>query len=1010
MKPLQLRMQAFGPFAGSERIDFTELGERALFLIHGPTGAGKTTLLDAICFALYGDTSGGEREAKAMRSDHAAAALATEIELEFALGAERYRVVRAPAQSRPKLRGEGFRDVTPTAQLDRWVNGDWKSLASQPQKVTEAVRGLLGFDSAQFRQVIVLPQGRFRELLTARSDEREAILQTLFRTERFRALSDEFKRRARELEDVGKTNRIQREALLSSAGHDSLESLREARAVLDADLAQLKPREVTAREAEARARRAFDCGRAAAQALHELEQANTLVAGHAANAEAIDAMRRTLAAARAAASLQPLDDARAKVVRARDDVVRRQRAAVEALQHATVAQREALVQLERETVRVPHKEALIKELNALQALEPRVNALAQALERHAGLTGRLSEQEAGQGKGEAALKALRETRDAARNEREQLLETANRLELVQHQIDAAVKREQHLQRLRQARNQLEGAQAQLAQADASLRSAQDELAAAQQAQDEAEHAWLAAQAGQLAAALSHAQACPVCGSTDHPAPAQLAPGSVTEADIRTARDVVRRVMQARDAAQLRRHEADKCAEGVRGLVAELEPQASEGGQGDIDMSALQQQLLAAKAARQRLEELAKRLPELEQRIIAAEAAAQQASAAREGLARELATLDAEIKLYREDVPEALRAPAALRAEIARVEQQRAALEQAFRRADGEARNAAQRFAAAQADAQAAESELSRASRAAEEAAGQLASAIAVSGFANEAAWRDALQSAATLAESEARIREYDEARIAADARLKQARSAAEGLAPPDLVALESAAAEAAKLLEHALLAVQEAVRKLADVDRLLAELGKLAAEAGEVEQRYQVLGRLAEVSAGGNPLRMTFQRFVLATLLDEVLEAASLRLTRMSRGRFELRRLRGVIDQRSAGGLELEVFDHYTGTCRPASTLSGGEGFLASLSLALGLADVVQSRSGGIQMETLFIDEGFGTLDPESLDFALRSLIDLQQGGRMVGVISHVAELRERMDVRLEVVAGAAGSSLRIVK
>src|SRR5690606_35757018 len=180
-------------------------------------------------------------------------------------------------------------------------------------------------------------------------------------------------------------------------------------------------------------------------------------------------------------------------------------------------------------------------------------------------------------------------------------------------------------------------------------------------------------------------------------------------------------------------------------------------------------------------------------------------------------------------------------------------------------------------------------------------------------------------------------------------------------------------------------------------------------QQYAVFGRLAEVAGGANPLRMSFQRFVLATLLDEVLEAASLRLARMSRNRYELQRRREAGDQRMAGGLELEVFDHYTGASRPANTLSGGESFLAALALALGLADVVQSRAGGVQMDTLFIDEGFGTLDPESLDFALSTLVDLREKGRMVGLISHVAELRERVDARLEVLAGPAGSRLRTV-
>ena len=166
--------------------------------------------------------------------------------------------------------------------------------------------------------------------------------------------------------------------------------------------------------------------------------------------------------------------------------------------------------------------------------------------------------------------------------------------------------------------------------------------------------------------------------------------------------------------------------------------------------------------------------------------------------------------------------------------------------------------------------------------------------------------------------------------------------------------------------------------------------------------------SSGNSRKLTFQRFVLAALLDDVLRQASHRLRAMSRGRYTLQRREDVADARKASGLDLEVFDDYTGRARPASTLSGGEGFMAALSLALGLSDVVQAYAGGIQLDTLFIDEGFGSLDPESLDMAMKALIDLQQKGRMVGIISHVDELKRQIDAGIEVTLGAAGSHVRV--
>jgi len=177
-----------------------------------------------------------------------------------------------------------------------------------------------------------------------------------------------------------------------------------------------------------------------------------------------------------------------------------------------------------------------------------------------------------------------------------------------------------------------------------------------------------------------------------------------------------------------------------------------------------------------------------------------------------------------------------------------------------------------------------------------------------------------------------------------------------------------------------------------------------LENRYAILGRLSEVANGRNKYGLTFQRFVLGALLDDVTVAATERLKLMSRGRYHLQRTLDRTRSNAAGGLELEVFDTYTGVARGVATLSGGETFLASLSLALGLVDVVQSYAGGIHLETIFVDEGFGTLDPESLDFAIRALIDLQKSGQLVGIISHVPELKERIDARLEVQPTDRGS------
>jgi len=245
--------------------------------------------------------------------------------------------------------------------------------------------------------------------------------------------------------------------------------------------------------------------------------------------------------------------------------------------------------------------------------------------------------------------------------------------------------------------------------------------------------------------------------------------------------------------------------------------------------------------------------------------------------------------------------------------------------------------------------------------------------------------------------------------VRRAEKEAEGLEKPDLEPIEEKYAEIKKKLEEALRRSGEVNQHIEQLSSAVRDVGKVDKDIGEKEAYYGIIGRLAEVASGRNPYNITLERFVLATLLDDVLAVASTRLRMMSNGRFDLQRLAGVDDRRRAGGLELVVYDTYTGTTRPVNTLSGGEGFLASLSLALGLADVVQSYAGGIKLDTIFIDEGFGSLDPESLDLALRALVDLQEEGRLVGIISHVPELKERVDVRLEVVPSKRGSEAKFV-
>jgi exonuclease SbcC len=283
--------------------------------------------------------------------------------------------------------------------------------------------------------------------------------------------------------------------------------------------------------------------------------------------------------------------------------------------------------------------------------------------------------------------------------------------------------------------------------------------------------------------------------------------------------------------------------------------------------------------------------------------------------------------------------------------------------------------------------------------------VTAAGFAAMADFQQAKRQPDRLNQLEQQISMFDKQLAAARERNNRAQVAVEQLNPPDLAGLQSGIESAKAAYETALAEHTSLAGQVKQTEQWLRRLQELQQVLNQLEARYAVFGRLSEVANGKNEFGLTFQRFVLGALLDDVAIAANERLKTMSRSRYQLQRTMDRARRNSAGGLELEVFDNYTGVARPVTTLSGGETFLASLSLALGLADVVQSYAGGIHLDAIFVDEGFGTLDPETLEFALQALIALQQGGRLVGIISHVPELKDRIDARLEIAVSAKGST-----
>ncbi len=1002
MKPHRLAIEAFGPYADPVAIDFDELAAEGLFLIHGTTGAGKTFLLDALCFALYGEVS-GDRSVKGLRSDHAPPGAVPRVSLEFSCGTARYRVERTPAHTAPKARGQGTVEKAPQAVLFRLdAEEPEQAVAAKTTEVTREVEGLVGLNAAQFRQVILLPQGRFAEVLRAKAEEREALLKTLFDTVIYERAGWWLEDQARTARNLALDQAREQEVLRRRAADAWAPQAPE---LPEGTEPPEPPADQVGLEALVEAIGAVVEGTEAAlgAASASLTAAQAAQAALTAQAERWD--RRATATAR----LGELDAKRETVAEYRQKLELAERA--ETLRPSLVAEqgaRRALALVERElqeqlraarqaraAARALPPSVLGLELVALPSAEALAAAGADLAARGAEVRELARKAEEAAQAGGAATAASQRAGDAE----------AGRTTAVAQQEQLAAEQERDLaliSQARSARDQLEGLQRAAREADGRAVAA-EAIAPARQRQHAAEAArngadrqvntaaaalndlrrrQIEGMAARLAGGLAAGAPCPVCGATEHPAPARPSADAVDDGAIAAAERTLAAATQAAQAAAV----ALANAQAALGTVLEKAGDSP-------DPLAARQAANAAAAAHQAAQALAAGLPALEQRTAAREQQRQQLAKAIEAAATAIA-------LERRAAAEASQRQRTLAEQVTR-ELGEGLEPGAVLRAFGPL-EAALKALVAGADAH------TRATSELEQAARRLGQELAASPFAT------ATEAAAALQEEGWRLRLVE--RIAAyEAAVIEQRNL---LAAPDLADLPEArpdTAAASDAVTRTDATRTRAVERHSEARGAQKEIGRLAAEhrAGaaalaEKQERADRLSAVANRCQGKAAPYISLQRWVLSAYLADICGYANQRLTLMTSGRYQLR----LTDEGGHGGrnagLGLRVLDAYTGEEREVSSLSGGETFQASLALALGVADTVQAHAGGVPLEALFIDEGFGSLDPDNLQLAMDELDRLREGGRMIGLISHVGALRERIRGGIEVIAGDRGSSLRV--
>lgn len=1011
MRPHRLRLTAFGAFGDTATVDFDRLAGGGLFLLHGDTGAGKTTLLDAIGFALYGSVPGARAESKRLRSDHAAAGTRTEVELEATLAGRRLRVTRSPEQERAKLRGSGTTKEPARVLLQERVGEQggteqcgtghdntrhdnteqWETLSTRAGEADTEIADLLGMSADQFFQVVLLPQGEFARFLRADAGEKGRLLERLFGTDRFRNVEHrlaELRRSAQaELErqrDV--VDRLVARVCQVGGAPDPEgpvderwlvelgSSAEAARARADLMFSRAE-RERAA--AEQQAKQAADLAgrqqrrRAAEHRQAELAQEAPGILALGAEHDA--AMRAT----GVAAALQT-------VARLAGTAEQTAAAATTERQHAAQSGGPGVTS-EAEDYRAAaqgHRE----QLGRLDALQTTATQAEQEQEQAAGARARadqLSDEVAAVGD---RLAATGPSRQQLTGERERASAAAAALpeaQAVAALARAAADDASALAALEREERPLAAALVGLREQAVALREHASDLRSAR----------IDGMVAELAAQLEPDTPCPVCGSTVHPDPTELRVPAA-----RVTPEAEKAAYRAVDAAEAER---SSHAERLSGLLArrgDLRARLAAGGVGpeaQRDPAALAEQATAAAALAQRHAAAAGSLPRIDGELAELDQLIRQLSQAQATGAEQRAGAQHEAQ---EAARRAVGLERAVREQLGGSPDLAAAVRATGAKAEGCALAAAAVEAAARSRA-----ELNAATR----EAGRLAREA---GFADTAAAAEAVRVPAWREQAAKRLRGHRDAEAAVRAVLEDPDLAdLTDLAQdtPDVTAAQAADADARAAWQTAGVAADATARTAGELAVLTGRLRSALAVLEPVAARHAEVRGLADLAAGtgGNVLKMTLSSYVLAARLEEVAAGASERLLRMTQGRYSLVHTdtgRG----NARAGLGLLVRDTWTGFDRDTSTLSGGETFLASLSLALGLADAVAAESGGARLEALFVDEGFGSLDEETLDEVMDVLDGLREGGRLVGIVSHVAELRQRIPTQLHVRKGRHGSAV----
>lgn len=1022
MRPITLKMTAFGPYKGTETIDFRELKDHLLFVISGATGSGKTTIFDGICFALYGQASGEDRsEVRALRSHFADDDVQTAVELTFAIKDRTYRIWRQIPYTKKGNKSETLARVT---FYELREEGEVPIVDRQiVTEINEKVESLIGFTQEQFSQIVMLPQGEFRKFLTSDTENKELIMRKIFKTDQYRTLVMRLKQQRDEAKTKLDSEKQQEQSIIQQISKSLPERASEIFHVianehyntaqviegLEIEEAFYQQKIIDDRaiyeesyKKHGEMMEQYHVSRIINERFSELAQKQKDYAQLTEQIPYLEQQSKQLARAENAVTIEEIEY---HLVELEKEYVAKEQAVSKANQHLhTVTEQLEKVRVQYQVAeeKQPRLEQVKEQLIRLQDALPKVKDLsAKKLD----------------------LKRLEVTVAANEKKREDLTkqarEESNRLTALMKEVE---EKEQAIATLDEqvdlltaigekskAIDDYMALQKQVAAFKEKQQEQEQLYKTAQAAYEQLANDWLQGEAAQLAAQLHDGEACPVCGSEAHPKKAHESGESISKEQLEEKKSHLT-VVESNYRMAVAHFESASTQLGDKApilkdhdvLLDEIEREKAEITQ---EKARVQQEVTTLRSIRAELVQLkktvtsqTKKAQEVGEEKQAAEKMVFETNAS-------IQTIKALIAQITETVPEDLMELSTLEQKISELLQERNTIEHAWKSIQKQFEDSREQLTTATSNQTHAKASLKDVTTKKEQATLRFKDALAKSMFETKEAYEEAKMDELERKELRMKIEAFKNNYYAIRKEVKALTEQLEGKTQVDLQQIEQSLMALKSAYETAFQALNRSENDYKTANHLKKQLLQLVEKVKELEERFGKIEDLYDMIRGQNHLKISFERYIQIEYLEQMIQSANERLRQISNGQFELMRTDRQEGRGRQSGLGLDVYDAYTGQTRDVKTLSGGEKFNASLCLALGMADIIQSFQGAVSIDTMFIDEGFGTLDEESLAKAIDTLIDLQRAGRMIGVISHVEELKAALPAILEVKKAKEGYS-----